>query len=450
MASLNAYEIQEQLVTLKEDARARSPGELSRVENVSEEFFQLRVPRNCEILDVAAGSGILSAKLQTGGYVNIDALDGDLQALRRLQALRLYRNFICRSVDGVLSTGLREESYDVVITAGGFAADAINPLDVTEMLRILKPEGHLLWTMKTVQDEGTPAFRSFDANLNGLQRAGRCKVIKRKQFVDPETKAVGVFYLVQRLVGSLPDYVNMEIPSELKKQISDILVDTSDPLNRIKFYDDWCDKYDEDLVIVGNYTGHIKCVEAFAKLRLNRKIAILDLAAGTGLLGAEVGKHGYENVDGLDSSLGMLGQARKQGIYRDYIVAMVDGLGSIPINDETYDVVMSSNGFAPGQIYPTAIPEILRIMRPGGYLLWTMREGYQQKSQRFALLEAEIKDLENTGAAELVVGPVIFDNFVLEHPGKFYMLRKTPRHHVAYVAEDQPADMHAPNHPHNE
>jgi len=450
MASLNAYEVQEQLATLKEDARSRSPGELSRVENVSEEFFELRAPRNSEILDVAAGSGILSAKLQTGGYMNIDALDGDLSVLRRLQALRLYRNFICRAVDGVLSTGLREESYDVVITAGGFAADAINPLDVTEMLRILKPEGHLLWTMKTVKEEGTPAFRSFDANLNGLQRAGRCKVIKRKQFVDPETNSVGVFYLVQRLVGSLPDYVNMEVASELKKQISDILVDTSDPLNSIKFYDDWCDKYDEDLVVVGNYTGHIKCVEAFVQLGLNRNVAILDLAAGTGLLGTEVGKHGYELVDGLDASLGMLGQARKNATYRDYIVAMVEGLGSIPINDETYDVVMSSNGFAPGQIYPTALPEILRIIKPGGYLIWTMREGYQHKSQRFALLDAQIKDLENTGSAELVVGPVIFDNFVLEHPGKFYMLRKTPRHHVAYKQEDQPGDLHVPNHPHPE
>jgi len=446
MATLNAYEIQQQLITLKEDARSRSPGELSRVDNVCDEFFQLKVPRNSEILDVAAGSGILSAKMQTGGYMNIDALDGDLPTLRRLQALRLYRNFICRSVDGILSTGLREETYDVVITAGGFAADAINPLDITEMLRILKPEGHLLWTMKTVRDEGTPAFSSFDANLNGLQRAGRCKVIKRKQFVDPDTNSVGVFYLVQRLVGSLPDYVNMEVPTELKKQISDILVDNSDPLNRVKFYDDWCDKYDEDLVIVGNYTGHIKCVEAFVKLGLNRNIAILDLAAGTGLLGSEVGKHGYDNVDGLDSSLGMLGQARKQSIYRDYIVAMVDGLGSIPINDETYDVVMSSNGFAPGQIYPTAIPEILRVMRPGGYLLWTMREGYQQKSQKFALLDAEIKDLENTGSAELVVGPVVFENFVLEHPGKFYMLRKSPRHHVAYSQEEQPVEHHAPNH----
>ena len=191
MTSLNAQEIEDQLVSLKQDARTRSPGELSRVENVAQEFFQvkiirthfvpkyqfqLHVPRNSEILDVAAGSGIVSALLQTGGYSNIDALDGDLPTLNRLQALRLYRNYICRNVDGVLSTGLREETYDVVITAGGFASDAINPLDVTEMLRILRPGGHLLWTMKTVQDEKTPAFMSFDANLNGLQRAGRIKV----------------------------------------------------------------------------------------------------------------------------------------------------------------------------------------------------------------------------------------------------------------------------------
>lgn len=47
--------------------RSRSPGEISRVENVAEEFFQLSVPRCSEILDVAAGSGIVSALLQTGG-----------------------------------------------------------------------------------------------------------------------------------------------------------------------------------------------------------------------------------------------------------------------------------------------------------------------------------------------------------------------------------------------
>ena len=64
-----------------------------------------------------------------------------------------------------------------------------------------------------------------------------------------------------------------------------------------------------------------------------------------------------------------------------------------------------------------------------------MREGYQQKSQRlqlykgeilmltlpfirFALMDAEITDLTSSGAAEMVVGPVVFENFVLDHPGR--------------------------------
>ena len=43
MTSLSAQEIQDQLVSLKTDARTRSPGELSRVENVAQEFFQVEI-----------------------------------------------------------------------------------------------------------------------------------------------------------------------------------------------------------------------------------------------------------------------------------------------------------------------------------------------------------------------------------------------------------------------
>ena len=55
------------------------------------------------------------------------------------------------------------------------------------------------------------------------------------------------------------------------------------------------------------------------------------------------------------------------------------------------------------------------------------------------------QDLTKTGCAELVMGPVVFDNFCLEDRGKFYMLRKAPRHHIAYQAEEQPAEQHSPN-----
>ena len=168
-------------------------------------------------------------------------------------------------------------------------------------------------------------------------------------------------------------------------------MDETLPEHTVKFYDDWSEKYDDDLVIVGNYNGYIKCAEAFIKLGLDHQVCklysnnllnshhpqvcILDLAAGTGLLGAEIGRHGYCNIDGLDCSLGMLGQAKTQGIFKNYIKAHVDGLGSIPVNDESYDVIVSSNGFAPGQIYPSALAELLRVTRPGGYIILVMKVG---------------------------------------------------------------------------
>jgi len=421
-------------------------GELGKVEKLVNEFVQMKVPRGAEILDVASGSGILSAMLQAKGYGNIDALDEDLDVIKELKQANLYRSYIHRGVKGVRSTGLEPSVYDVVITAGGFAKDAINPLDVTELIRILRPEGHLLWTMRAAQEERSSEFGLLLANLCSLERAGRIKIIKHEQFLDygceegsvkdsveKSPQQTGEFYLIKRLPGVLPYFAEKEVSGELKSQIAHILRDHTEPENRIRFYDEWSDKYEEDLVMVGNYSGHTKCTEAFLSLGLNRCVQILDLACGTGLLGGEVVQHGYVQIDGLDSSPQMLLQARMKDIFKEYINAHVGGTGSLPLNDDLYDVVMSSNGFAPGQIYPDAVEEILRVLKPGGYLLFTMRDGLEETSPRFARFDADLHELEKAGKCEVTMGPVSFDNFVLDHPGIFYMLRKNASLHLAYT-----------------
>ena len=103
------------------------------------------------------GFGVLSASLQTCGFSNIDALDEDLPTLRRLQALRMYRNYIWKDISGLNSTGkhlqmhliisiknlslkkkilgLREEIYDVVLSSEGISSHNINPSQILEMLR---------------------------------------------------------------------------------------------------------------------------------------------------------------------------------------------------------------------------------------------------------------------------------------------------------------------------
>ena len=46
-----------------------------------------------------------------------------------------------------------------------------------------------------------------------------------------------------------------------------------------------------------------------------------------------------------------------------------------------------------GQIYPSSLPEMLRVLRPGGYLLWTMKDGFQLTSPKFAVLDSYIQVL---------------------------------------------------------
>ena len=289
----------------------------------------------------------------------------------------------------------------------------------------------MIWSMKTAQAEHSTEFGLFEQNLAGLVKSGKCTLVKHEMFTDKRNKTGGELYVVKRLAGSFPDYLDRPTPVELQAQIEHMLVDDADPQSTAKFYDDWSEKYDDDLVMVGNYNGYVKCAEALAKLGLNHQVSVLDLAAGTGLLGAEIGRQGYCNIDGLDSSLGMLGRARAQGIFKNYIHSRVEGLGSIPVNDESYDVIVSSNGFAPGQIYPSALPELVRVLRPGGYILIAMKDGYHLTSQRFALMDTVINDMVVQGKVENLIGPVVFKNFLLNKDGRFYMMRKLSSHKYA-------------------
>ena len=56
-------------------------------------------------------------------------------------------------------------------------------------------------------------------------------------------------------LGVLPSYLNKPVSKALEDSVTDILVDTADPETRVKFYDSWSEKYEEDLVVIGHYTG---------------------------------------------------------------------------------------------------------------------------------------------------------------------------------------------------
>merc|ERR1712045_629768 len=150
MGSLSA----DQLVTkLKQIQQRLTDPERKAADKVVQNFVDLNVPVDSEILELCSKTGHVSASIQTRGFYKVAILNEDMPTLRNLQRNNLYRNYIWREVNGIGSTGLREESYDVVVTSGGFSSHAMSPNDITETLRILRPEGVMIWSQKTAQAE---------------------------------------------------------------------------------------------------------------------------------------------------------------------------------------------------------------------------------------------------------------------------------------------------------
>lgn len=60
--------------------------------------------------------------------------------------------------------------------------------------------------------------------------------------------------------------------------------------------------------------------------------------------------------------------------------------------------------------------------------MWTMKDGLgSAEHPDFALFDVRVQDLVLERKWELLVGPVFFENFALQHSGRFYMLRKCHR-----------------------
>lgn len=101
---------------------------------------------------------------------------------------------------------------------------------------------------------------------------------------------------------------------------------------------------------------------------------VLDVACGTGVLGREaaarVGRSG--SVVGLDPNEGMLAVAERKAPEIDWRKGTAE---SIPFDAEEFDAVVSQFGLMFFDDRPTAIREMLRVLKPGGRLAVAVWDG---------------------------------------------------------------------------
>jgi len=161
-------------------------------------------------------------------------------------------------------------------------------------------------------------------------------------------------------------------------------------------YKDWAVDYDIDTVGRFGYVAHIVTATALERQLPQKKSRILDAGCGTGLVGEVLKKMGYASMDALDYSKEMLDEAEKKQIYDKLIQA--DLSKSLDIADKVYDAVVCAGTFTYGHVDAGAFNELIRITRPGGVIIFTIREGaYQDYGYRQRMIE-----LEQSGEWELL------------------------------------------------
>lgn len=182
-----------------------------------------------------------------------------------------------------------------------------------------------------------------------------------------------------------------------KTEILNKVYTADDHEQLMQAYQAWASEYDSDLVDRFGYVAHVTSAKALDQgLGGNHDAIILDAGSGTGLVGEELVKLGYQTVDGLDYSQDMLDQAQAKQIYRALLQA--DMTQPLPMADDTYDAVVCTGTFTYGHITGEAFAELIRVTRPGGMIVFTVREGaYEEYGYRAKMLELEV-----AGAWELV------------------------------------------------
>ena len=135
-------------------------------------------------------------------------------------------------------------------------------------------------------------------------------------------------------------------------------------------YDEWAEGYDAQIVDDYGYRGH-ELVVAKVRPHLSDDAQLLDAGAGSGTVGLAARVAGFATIDAMDISTGMLEKARERGIYRDVRVGVLGE--TLDYADDSYDAVLSSGVFTPGHAPPDSFVELVRIVRPGGFICFSMR-----------------------------------------------------------------------------
>nr|XP_027196718.1 methyltransferase-like protein 27 [Dermatophagoides pteronyssinus] len=210
-------------------------------------------------------------------------------------------------------------------------------------------------------------------------------------------------------------------------QLLDQLVKPKNHQETDDFYSIWASNYEKDIKEMDYNGGHI-AAKYFLQMNFNKNDKILDIGAGTGIIGEILNKNGYHNLDALDNNDEMLKILKEKNCYQNIIKSIVTPDQKLPINDQQYDVIIMAGIFCPGHIDYRSLEQIIRITKSGGFICWSMGNPkiYADRDQLYSddnfdryisLLCDKMKWLSVLGY------PIIVENYIKNLSGLFYAMQ---------------------------
>ncbi len=164
-----------------------------------------------------------------------------------------------------------------------------------------------------------------------------------------------------------------------------------------EFYDASAEDYERRILSWG-YSTHAVAAWFFGRyVKPEDGAAVLDAGVGTGLIGDILAPLGYRDLVGNDISTNMLELARKKGAYKD--LHQMELGKQLDLPTDAFSAVVATGVFAAGHAPPESFDELIRVTRPGGHMIFSVRTdvyeegGFREKQEaleregRWQLLE---------------------------------------------------------------
>ncbi|SDC15590.1 class I SAM-dependent DNA methyltransferase [Ruegeria marina] len=145
----------------------------------------------------------------------------------------------------------------------------------------------------------------------------------------------------------------------------------SSPKDTQAHYDKWAGSYDEELTENG-YATPDRLALALWEIRPDGQMPVLDFGCGTGLSGLALRRAGFQVLDGMDPTPGMLEAAQDKGIYRT--LSGFDITAAPPIPQGAYRAITAIGVIGQGAAPPETIDHLLRALPKGGVLGFSLND----------------------------------------------------------------------------